>query len=137
MAKDLFHNAVRRALEKQGWRITHDPLELEVGEVNIKIDLGAERLLGAERAGAKIAVEIKSFISTSAISDFHTALGQCLNYQLMLELNDSQRQLFLAVPLDAYETFFQTRFAQLALKRHPIYLLVYEPVQEAILQWIN
>jgi hypothetical protein len=26
MAKDLFHNEVRRALEKEGWLITNDPL---------------------------------------------------------------------------------------------------------------
>jgi hypothetical protein len=25
MAKDLFHDVVRRALEKEGWTITHDP----------------------------------------------------------------------------------------------------------------
>lgn len=24
-AKDLFHDAVRTCLEKQGWQITHDP----------------------------------------------------------------------------------------------------------------
>lgn len=24
--KDLYHNLVRRALEKDGWKITHDPL---------------------------------------------------------------------------------------------------------------
>ncbi len=25
-AKDIFHNTVRLALEKDGWTITHDPL---------------------------------------------------------------------------------------------------------------
>jgi CRISPR/Cas system-associated exonuclease Cas4 (RecB family) len=79
-AKDLFHEAVRRGLEKDQWMITDDPLELEWEEVKVKIDLAAERLIAAERGGEKIAVEIKSFIGTSAISDFHTALGQFLNY---------------------------------------------------------
>jgi hypothetical protein len=67
MAKDIFHDAVRRGLEKEQWIITDDPLELEWEEVVVKIDLGAER----DRE--KIAVEIKSFIGTSAINDFHTA----------------------------------------------------------------
>lgn len=30
-AKDLFHEAVRKALEKEQWVITDDPLKLEVG----------------------------------------------------------------------------------------------------------
>ncbi len=79
--RDIFHYAVRRALEKEQWTITDDPLELELEEVTVKIDLGAERLIAAERENEKIAVEIKSFISPSAVSDFHKALGQFLNYR--------------------------------------------------------
>ena len=44
--------------------------------MRVEIDLGAERLIGAEKLGKKIAVEVKSFLSASALSDFHTALGQ-------------------------------------------------------------
>lgn len=43
-AKDLFHEAVRRGLEKDQWTITDDSLELEWEEVKVKIDLAAERL---------------------------------------------------------------------------------------------
>ena len=46
-AKDLFHEAVRRGLEKAQWTITNDPLELEWEEVKVKIDLAAERLIAA------------------------------------------------------------------------------------------
>lgn len=70
--------------------------------------MAAERLIAAERGGEKIAVEIKSFIGTSAISDLHTALGQFLNYRIMLEVNQPDRLLYLAVPLETYETFFQS-----------------------------
>ncbi len=136
-AKDVFHEAVRRGLEKDQWNITDDPLELEWEEVKVKIDLAAERLIAAERGEEKIAVEIKSFIGTSAISDFHTALGQFLNYKIMLEVNEPARQLYLAVPLETYETFFQSQFAQVAVARHQLKLIVYEPVTEEIVQWIN
>jgi hypothetical protein len=136
-AKDLFHEAVRRGLEKAQWTITNDPLELEWEEVKVKIDLAAERLIAAQRGEEKIAVEIKSFIGTSAISDFHTALGQFLNYRMMLEVNEPARLLYLAVPLEAYETFFQSRFAQAVIERHQLRLIVYEPVTEEIVQWIN
>ncbi len=137
MAKDLFHDAVKRGLEKDQWIITDDPLELELEEVTVKIDLGAERLIAAEKGEEKIAVEIKSFISTSAISDFHTALGQFLNYQIMLEVNEPDRLLYLAVPVEAYQTFFQSRLAQMAIKRHQLKLIVYEPITEEIVQWIS
>lgn len=52
--KDIFHDAVRHALEKDGWTITHDPLTLQVGGVDMYIDLGAERLIAAEKDGEKI-----------------------------------------------------------------------------------
>lgn len=57
----------------------------------VKIDLAAERLIAAERKGKKIAVEIKSSAGDSAISEFHTALGQCLDYQIMLEVEEPGR----------------------------------------------
>ncbi|XHX75674.1 MAG: XisH family protein (plasmid) [Stenomitos frigidus ULC029] len=136
-AKDLFHDAVRRGLEKDQWRISSDPLELEWEEVKVKIDLAAERLIAAERGETKIAVEIKSFISPSPISDFHTALGQFLNYRIMLEAKEPDRQLYLAVPLETYDTFFQSRFAQTAIERHQLDLIVYNPILEEIVQWIS
>jgi glucose-6-phosphate 1-dehydrogenase len=134
-ARDLFHEAVKNALKKEEWVITHDPLEIQFEEVKLKIDLGAERLIAAEKAGEKIAVEVKSFASNSAVSDFHTALGQFLNYQIALEENEPERLLYLAVPVDTYETFFQTRLAKIAVQRHQVKLIVYDPIMEVIVQW--
>jgi hypothetical protein len=80
MAKDLFHDAVRVALEKEGWLITHDPYPLVSRELGLdyKIDLGAEQLLAAERDTTRIAVEIKSFARPSLVHEFHSVLGQYL-----------------------------------------------------------
>ncbi|MBD2514809.1 XisH family protein [Nostoc sp. FACHB-973] len=136
-AKDLFHEAVKRGLEKDQWMITDDPLELEWEEVKVKIDLAAERLIAAKRGEERIAVEIKSFIGTSAISDFHTALGQFLNYRIMLEAKEPDRQLYLAIPLETYDTFFQSEFARTVKERYQLKLIVYEPLNEEIVQWIN
>lgn len=106
-AKDIFHNTVRSALEKDGWTITHDPLFLKVSsKVKIKIDLGSEKLLAAEKGIHKIAVEVKSFLGLSALSEFHTAVGQFLNYRVALENMESERVLYLAVPTDIYQDFF-------------------------------
>ncbi len=73
--KDTFHDIVSRALQKDGWTITHDPLLLRYELGNLYIDLEAEKVLAAERAGQKIAVEVKSFLQNSAVSEFYTALG--------------------------------------------------------------
>ncbi len=71
------------------------------------------------------------------MSEFHTALGQFLNYQIMIEENEPDRFLYLAVPLETYETFFQTRLAQIAVKKHQLSLLIYDPILEEIVQWIS
>ena len=70
-AKDAFHQLVRAALEREGWTITHDPYRIDLGFVDFYIDLGAERLIAATKDGEKIAVEIKTFLAASAISEFH------------------------------------------------------------------
>ncbi|MEM9092733.1 MAG: XisH family protein [Cyanobacteria bacterium P01_F01_bin.53] len=135
--KDVFHDAVRRGLEKEQWSISSDPLELRWEEVRVKIDLAAERLIAAERGEEKIAVEIKSFISPSPISDFHTALGQFLTYRIILKEKEPERQIYLAVPSEIYKTFFQSRFAQVAVEQHELKIIVYNPVSEEIIQWIK
>ena len=93
-AKDATHNVVRKALEKDGWTITQDPYYIKVGGVELYIDLGAEAMVAAEREGQKIAVEIKSFLGASSISEFHTALGQFFNYRLALEEKEPDRELY-------------------------------------------
>ena len=65
MAKDVFHDIVVKALEAEEWNITDDPLYISVGLVELYIDLGAEKIIGAEKAGEKIAVEIKIFLGAS------------------------------------------------------------------------
>ena len=136
-AKDLFHKAVRSALVKDNWNVTDDPLIIQFGGVDLRIDLGAEKLVAAERDGEKIAVEIKSFLGPSVISDFHVALGQFLNYRLALEVQGSERTLYLAVPEETFRTFFHLPFAQLAVHRYQLMLIVYNAVQEEIVQWIR
>ncbi len=134
-AKDRFHEAVKQALLKEQWVITADPLIIKIDKVKFEIDLGAEKVFAAQKAGQKIAVEIKSFLNTSVVTDFHSALGQFLNYRLGLQMNEPDRTLYLAIPLDIFESFFQERFTQEAVKQYQVKLIVYEPIQEVIIEW--
>jgi hypothetical protein len=136
-ARDVFHNAVKVALQKDGWTITHDPLSIDLMDGQLQADLGAERLLGAQRAGKQIAVEIKGFLAPSAVSEFHTALGQCLNYRVALKMKEPERVLYLAVPLEVYESFFSRQLPQLSIQEYRLKLLVFDPEPEVIVQWRN
>lgn len=101
------------------------------------VDLGAEKLIAAQKKNQKIAVEVKSFLSYSVISDFHQAVGQVMNYRLILQREDPERVLYLAVPLDVYESFFKLEFTQIAIADYRLKLIVYDIEQEAIALWIN
>lgn len=136
-AKDIFHDLVKQALEDQQWIITDDPLTFKFGKVNFQVDLGAERLIGAEKEGEKIAVEIKSFLNQSPVTDFYGALGQFLSYRLALESIEPERKLYLAVPLDTYQTFFQYEFTQTAIETYQVLLIIYDPNTQAITKWIE
>jgi hypothetical protein len=136
--KDLFHQVFKQALEKDGWIITHDPFIIQITEtIKLKIDLGAESTIAAQRNQEKVAIEVKSFIADSDISEFHSALGQYLNYVQALEDKEPDRILYLAVPIETYEDFFQLPFIQKSLSRHAINIVVYDPTHEEIKQWIR
>jgi hypothetical protein len=136
-ARDAFHDAVRHALEKDGWKITHDPFPIRAEFGQMYIDLGAEKVLAAEREGQKIAVEIKSFIQASPVSEFHMALGQFINYRTILADQEPDRVLYLAIPIDTYNSFFLLHTVQEIVRENRLKLIVYNSRQETISQWIS
>jgi len=135
-ARDLYHSHVRNALIKDGWAITDDPLRLRLGKKDLYIDLGAERVLWAEKGSVRIAVEIKSFLGPSDLSDLHDALGQYVLYHDVLKETQADRNLFLAVRDTVYATVFEAPIGNLLLKNRRVQLLVFSAEQEAIVKWI-
>jgi hypothetical protein len=136
-ARDIFHQAVKAALVKDQWQITDDPFVLQVGGVDMYVDLGAERLLAAEKDHRHIAVEVKSFLGPSLVTDFHLALGQFLNYRLALVQQEPQRRLYLAVPLEPYSTFFALPFVRSVVSQHQLALIVYDAATQEVVEWID
>ena len=137
MARDVFHNAVRRALEFEGWTITHDPLVVPFGDHNLFVDLGAERMLAAEKAGRQIAVEVKSFLSRSPVEDLERALGQYVLYHALLRRDQPERTLYLAVPDRAFEGVLSSLLGRMLIEDQQIRLIVFEPDRETIVKWIE
>lgn len=126
---------MRNALEADGWTITHDPFKVSVDGIGFEVDLGAEKLLGAEKSGRKIAVEVKSFLHASLVTDFHQAIGQCLSYQSAFKLNHIERVLYLAVPFRVYAQMRNSRFYFAALEEASIRLIVFDLTTETIVEW--
>ncbi len=135
MAKDLLHNAVKNALIQDGWIITADSYIIETDDVDYQVDLGAEKIISAEKENEKIAVEVKSFIASSFVYEFHRILGQFLNYSLGMEEFEPDRKLYLAVPHQVYKEYFHLSFVQKAVKRYKMKLFIYEPTTLKIIKW--
>jgi hypothetical protein len=135
--KDLYHDAVRNALIKDGWTITHDPLYLPLGRRKVIIDLAADAPLGAEKEGRKIAVEIKSFVGASTITDLERAFGQMFIYTSVLEEEEPERLLYLALTDKTYANVFDETAMLRLLTRAQARLLLFDAEQEVITEWIE
>jgi XisH protein len=136
MAKDIYHDTVRTALIKDGWTITDDPFTLKVGGRSTFVDLGAEKLFAAEKEDRRIAVEVKSFISPSPVKDLEQALGQYIMYSQVLERQNFDRLLYLAIAQNVFLDFFSEELPQLMIELNNLKLLVFDPDLEEVLKWI-
>jgi hypothetical protein len=85
-AKDVYHEAVKNALIKDGWTITADPYKIKYKDAELFADLAVEKPIVAEQNGRRIVVEIKSFLSSSPMRDFEIALGQYILYRNLISL---------------------------------------------------
>ncbi len=99
-------------------------------------DLGAERLISAERGIQKIVVEVKSFIGQSDVHDLEQALGQYVLYGQILKENEINRDLYLAISRLAFNNVFTIQLGQILLKSKILKLVVFDDESEVIVQWI-
>ena len=137
-AKNLYHDAVRDALVADGWTITADPLRVVTGRRNLYVDLAAERtILGAERSGERIAVEVQSFIGPSPVADLEQALGQFIIYRSALARQEPDRPLFLAVDQKSYDGILTEPVAGDPVADLGVRLLIFDPVCRRVVRWTS
>lgn len=136
-AKDKYHQQVKNALIKDGWTITDDPYMIDYEEITVYADLGAERLIAAERGVEKIVVEIKSFLKRSLVQDLKEALGQYELYCSFLEQTDPERCLYIGLPQEIYDDFFQQKAVRLVVQRAGMPLIVVNLEGEEVVAWIK
>jgi XisH protein len=137
-ARNLYHDAVIKALRADGWTITHDPLTLSFGGKDLYVDLGAERAtIAAEKGNQRIAVEIQSFLSPSPVRDLQEAVGQFAVYRTVLAKTEPERTLHMAVPRRVHEGLLAEPLGQLIMASLQLRLLVFDEEQEKIITWIS
>ncbi len=133
--KDTVHDLVRLCLEADGWEITDDPYYVKTFGADYDVDLGAEKLVAAEKGISKIAVEVKSFSKPSFANEFHSVLGQYLNYAILMSVQEPERKLYLAVSRSVYRYYFQQPSIQFVVNAYKVNLLVFNPLTKKIEQW--
>ena len=136
-AKDLHHDQLKTVLIKDGWTITDDPLRIPFGKRDMYVDLGAGKLMTANKGDQKIAVELKNFVGASTVHDLHLALGQFFIYLMALKRKEPERILFLAVSEVSYDDVFGEELGDALLKEYKLPLLVFDPDKEVITKWIT
>lgn len=124
----LKHDAVRRALEKEGWTIVFDPLTMRLDGRFLYVDLVAEK------DGVQIAVEVKG--DALELSDLEKAVGQFVIYRHVIERKHGALQVWLALPLRAYNAIWTGAEAQDLRQNLGLNLLVFDAQKEEIIQWI-
>ena len=134
--RDNIHDTFRKALESEGWTITHDPLPVKIGNKSAQIDLGAERIIAAEKENEFIAIEVKSFIGTSTITEFYRAIGQWELYGRAMKKQYPGRTLFLGLPKMIYKELYQDifEFEDFEDLNHQIVIL---DIDKNSLKWIK
>ncbi|CCH99785.1 MAG: fatty-acid oxidation protein subunit alpha [Microcystis aeruginosa K13-05] len=137
-ARDYYHDIVKKALQKDGWTITHDPYRIRLARrKNLFVDLGAERLIAAEKDLEKIAIEIKSFRSASEMKDLEEAVGQFVLYEHLLTRYEPERKLYLAVPEDVRQSIFEEEAGQVLIEDKIIRLFSFNVNQAEVVVWIT
>jgi hypothetical protein len=97
----------------------------------------AERAITAERAGQKIAVEVKSFLSDSPSSDLMEAVGQYVTYRSWFARVEPAREVWLAVPTAALVNVFDDAGAMAVMQDIGLQLIVVDLATERVTEWIT
>ena len=92
-------------------------------------------MIAAQRNSDKIAVEIKSFVGLSPITDFYKALGQ---YQLLaLNRRLPDTVLYLAMPQESYESLIKDDLLAEFMEELSLKYIIFNPETKQIVKWIN
>lgn len=125
-----------RAFEKAGWQVRHKPFLIRITDGNLRADVSFERNL-EDQLEQIIVVEIKCFSDFQRdLVEFYKAIGQYQTYRAALRLNHVSVDLYLTIPLTAYQRFRERpEFMETLHEAHINYVII-DLEQEVIVQWM-
>lgn len=133
-AKDRYHDVVVRALQKDGWSVNGEQVELIIPARRLWIDIQASK--GVQTTA--ILVEVKGFENMpSPVSYLADAIGQCVVYQGALEYLGIPDPLYMAVPAPAVTGILGEEIGRRAVQQAHVGLLVFDPDREEVTEWIR
>lgn len=133
-ALDFCHPQVVRALQKDGWDVRSKSLRVETHERLVVIDIRASRQVNGGQQQVMVA-EVKCFQNPDdSTRELYTGLGQYMVYRAILEEKNMNIPLYLAIPITAYETLFDS-IIQRVIRGSEIKLLVVDITEGKIVQW--
>ncbi len=136
-AKDAIHDIVKTALIKDGWKITHDPYTIQYDNTRMYADLGAEKVIAAEKDKRKIVVEIKSFLGLSIMDDLENALGKFVLYRSILRVVEPERQVYLAVSDETFANVLGTTSGQVVMRDLALHVILVDVDKVEVTEWIE
>jgi XisH protein len=133
--EDRYHLVVIDCLRKAGWTIVKEQEYISIGTHNdtnrrLYIDIKAQR-----NDKQLVLIEVKG-LERSPVHELMEMLGQYLIYRMALDYLSIEIPLYLAIPEVAYQDIMQHVLGQEMMNRYAIPLLIFDPVQEEIIQWI-
>lgn len=132
-AIDQCEPQVIAALEKQGWRVTHQPLVLRLSKLELVYpDL---RLEHQESHEIVIVVEVKCFPSEAWLDEFYSVVGQYLYYREMLRAMGKNDPLFVAVPLEIFHGLFSRQVIKSVVQSIQMKLIVVDVELAEVIEW--
>ncbi len=134
--KDAFHEVVKTALQKEEWITTYDPLFVPTkGGVNFFIDLGIEKIIGVEKNGINIAVEVKSFGGNNPMYTFYEILGQFLIYKMALQEQVKTWELYIALSDIGFKKLDNSPIFRRAISEYQLKFIIINPTSKSIVEW--
>jgi hypothetical protein len=134
MAKDFIHDSVKKALQKEGWKIIAEPFRLSSGNARFKMDLASEKQANTNEKEVVI-IEVKSFLKNAVLYPFYNAFGQYLLYRDALKHEGLDYEIFLAVGMDSFKELTKIPFVVRAIKNYDLKFVVVNLIKEKIITW--
>lgn len=133
-AKDRYHDTVVNALRKAGWSHIDEQIGIILEDRRLWIDIRARK----EAKQLAVLIEVKGFENKpSPVEYLAQSIGQYTLYRAVLNYLRIDLPLYMAVPEAAYRGILSEEIGKQTLKHGGVRLLVFDPVREEILEWID